>query len=267
MKRTKLPLVILGVAIVVVGYVFVSNRTNENEVNSEESTLTETKDVNQIPEQSNETKVDSASVTATAKKPVSSSGKLVDIKVPFTSQAPTGNWDDQRQQDGCEEASLLMAIYWAQGKSLNSQIALREITGASDYELKNHGEYRDTSVDDAVEWIAKGYFKHDKVAVKRSVSISDIVAELEKGNVVVAPMNGQKLGNPYFSPPGPERHMLVIRGYDPVKKQFITNDPGTKRGAAYRYSEKVIYDALLAYPTGSHEPISKVEKHIIVVSK
>jgi len=29
--------------------------------------------------------------------------------------------------------------------------------------------------------------------------------------------------------------MIVIRGFDPATKEFITNDPGTKRGEFYRY--------------------------------
>jgi hypothetical protein len=80
-------------------------------------------------------------------------------------------------------------------------------------------------------------------------------------------MNGQKLGNPYFSGAGPERHMLLVRGYDPIKKQFITNDPGTKRGENYRYSESTIMNSILVYPTGYHEPTDESLKGMIVVKK
>ena len=31
--------------------------------------------------------------------------------VPFTPQAPLGNWEDERQQAGCEEAAALMATF------------------------------------------------------------------------------------------------------------------------------------------------------------
>lgn len=190
-----------------------------------------------------------------------------DASVPFTAQAPTGDWEDQRQQDGCEEASALMAVYWAQGKSLNSSIALREILAISDFEQEKYGEYRDVSVEDVVDWIFKDYFNYDKAAVKRDVTINDMIAELQKGNIIIVPADGQRLGNPYFSPPGPERHMLVVRGYDPAKKQFITNDPGTRRGQAYRYNENTLYNAIMAYETGYHVPVSGMPKHIIVVSK
>lgn len=191
----------------------------------------------------------------------------VDIKVPFTSQAPTGNWDDERQQDGCEEASALMAVRWAQGKGISSGEALREITALSDYEQRNYGEFRDISLSDVKKWIFNDYFKYAKVEVRLNASAQDIIDELQAGNVVLAPMNGQKLGNPYFSGAGPERHMLLIRGYDPEKNQFITNDPGTKRGEGYRYSVETIMNANLAYPTGHHETISGNPKGVIIVRK
>lgn len=193
--------------------------------------------------------------------------KLVDQVVPFTSQAPFGGWEDERQQDGCEEASALMAVYWARGDSLNKLTAWNKITDISDFEQRSYGEYRDISLNDVVDHVFKDYFNYEKVAVKNNTTINDIIAELNKGNLVLAPMDGQKLNNPYFTAPGPERHMLVIRGYDPFLKEFITNDPGTKRGEAYRYDEDVLFNAIRPYPTGYHETISKMEKNIIIVSK
>ena len=80
-------------------------------------------------------------------------------------------------------------------------------------------------------------------------------------------LNGQLLHNPNFKQPGPERHMLVIIGFDPRKKQFITNDPGTRNGANYRYNYTTLYNAIRDYPTGYNKPIKKVEKNIIIVGK
>ena len=192
---------------------------------------------------------------------------LIDQAVPFTSQAPFGTWSDERQQDGCEEATALMAISWARGESLNSFVALQQILAISDFEKKKYGEYRDIVLPNIVAWIFNDYFKYNKVIIKNNITIDDIIVELENGNLVIAPMDGQKLGNPYFTPPGPETHMIVIRGYDPLAKQFITNDPGTKRGKAYNYDETILYNAIRAYPTGWHETIKTIEKNVIVVSK
>ncbi|NTW22172.1 hypothetical protein HGA34_01345 [Candidatus Falkowbacteria bacterium] len=194
-------------------------------------------------------------------------GKTTNIKVPFTSQAPFGGWSDQRQQDGCEESSSLMAVRWATGKALTKDEALKEILGSSDYTLKKYGEYRDISAADTVSWILNDYFKYTKVGLKKNITVDDIVAELDRGNVVLTPMDGQMLHNPNFTSPGPPRHMLVIRGYDPERKVFITNDPGTRNGEGYEYSAKVLFESIRDYPTGYHEPISKIEKNMIVVWK
>ena len=187
--------------------------------------------------------------------------------VPFTAQAPFGNWADQRQQHGCEEASALMAIKWARQQSLTKEIALKEITKLADWLKKKHGESRDSSAQDTVNWIFKEYFQYDKVRLKKGTTLDDIINELTKGNLIIAPMNGQLLHNPNFKQPGPERHMLVIIGFDPLKKQFITNDPGTRNGANYRYNYTTLYNASRDYPTGYHKPIKKVEKNIIIVGK
>ncbi len=192
---------------------------------------------------------------------------LIDNKVPFTSQAPLGDWKDERQQDGCEEASALMAIYWAQDKNLNKLTAWQKITDLSDYQQKNYGEYRDIALEDVINRIFKDYFQYDKVELKQGIKVRDLINELNKGHIVLAPMDGQKLNNPYFTPPGPERHMLVIKGYDPITKEFITNDPGTKRGENYRYNEDLLFKAIRAYPTGYHEPIKDIKKEVIIFWK
>ena len=59
--------------------------------------------------------------------------------------------------------------------------------------------------------------------------------------------------------------MLVVTGYDAEKKEFITNDPGTRKGAGYRYPEQVLFDAIREYPTGKHVPITINRKAMIIV--
>jgi hypothetical protein len=193
--------------------------------------------------------------------------KNVIISVPFTPQAPSGEWGNPIFQDGCEEAASLMAVYWARGEGLDFKKAKEEIIAASDYEKEKYGEYRDASAEDTVSRIIKGYFNYDKVLVRKNIKLSDIIYEIMKGNLVILPMDGRALKNPYYTPPGPERHMIVVRGYDKDKKEFITNDPGTKRGEGYRYKEDVLFAAIRDYLTGHKEPILKVEKTMIVVEK
>src|SRR3989339_405401 len=193
--------------------------------------------------------------------------KILINGLPFTTQAPYGEWTDQRQQDGCEESSALMAIKWARKQNLTQDEALKEITGISDWLLTKYGEYRDISAQDMVDWIFKDYFKYDNIKLVKNITINNIIEELNKGNLIITPMNGQVMHNPYFTPPGPIRHAIVIRGYDPETKKFITNDPGTKRGELYSYDTAVLYEAIRDYPTGYHEIIAKIEKNMIVIEK
>ncbi len=195
--------------------------------------------------------------------------KRIVRSVPFTSQAPTGQWKDDRFQDGCEEASVLMAMRWVQGSNhITPQEATTEIVSIAAYEQEKYGTYHDTSAEDTLARIIIDYFQYTKASIKTKIGVKDIRDALYAGGIVIAPMNGQKLGNPNFTRPGPERHMLVVIGYDPATDEFITNDPGTRKGAGYRYSARVLVEALLNYPTGYHESLTGNEgTSMIVVSK
>lgn len=191
--------------------------------------------------------------------------KKVLFDVPFTAQAVFGNWDDDRQSDGCEEASALMAMRWVDGKPLPLTEAESEIIAMSDFELEKYGYFHDTSAKDTMERIFKDYFKYSGVLVRYDIGTNDIKHELYRGNLVIVPLDGRKLGNPYYTQPGPPAHMLVIRGYDDITGEFITNDPGTKRGEAYRYDYQVLENALADYASGYKEFGSRTETAMIVV--
>ena len=60
--------------------------------------------------------------------------------------------------------------------------------------------------------------------------------------MIIIPAAGRLLGNPYFQTPGPIYHMLVIRGYNAT--EFITNDPGTKRGDGFKYKYQTLINAI-----------------------
>ncbi|MEK7548839.1 MAG: C39 family peptidase, partial [Patescibacteria group bacterium] len=79
-------------------------------------------------------------------------------------------------------------------------------------------------------------------------TVEQLKNELAAGRPVIVPASGRTLGNPYFTPPGPIYHMLVLIGYD--ETSFITNDPGTKRGAAYRYRPTVLMKSIHDFVPG-----------------
>lgn len=194
-----------------------------------------------------------------------SQGDLI-LDVPFTAQAPLSNWGDPRQQNGCEEAAALMAMAWVRGKALRSEEAEKEIIAIADYELENYGHFHDTSAQDLVDQVFKGYFDYDNVEVRYDISAEDIKKELGAGNLVLAPANGKILDNPFYTEP-PMEHMVVVRGYDSNTNEFIVNDSGTSRGELFRYAEDILIDAIYDYPTGYHEPVSELKKVMIIVKK
>lgn len=199
-------------------------------------------------------------------KPTPLQIKSVLFNVPFIVQAPRHNWKDPVYQNACEEAVILMAMRWVQGKPLTNDEAFTEIQKISDYSEAHYGFYLDQSAEDLAR-LMRDYFQYQNVRYQTNIQVIDIVSELQKGNLVLVPANGQKLGNPYFTPPGPTEHMLLIKGFDAKTKEFITNDPGIGKGNGYRYKEDVLYNAIRKYPSGYKEKIIKVEKAVIVVEK
>lgn len=189
--------------------------------------------------------------------------------VPFTAQAPFGEWSDPRQQDACEEATTLMAVKWARSETIASrELAKGELLKIADFQTKSYGDNRDTSAQDTLSRIFKDYYQFNNVKLVPSItSEQEIIRELAKGNLVITPMNGQALNNPGFTAPGPERHMVLVIGYDNTTEEFITNDPGIRAGQDYRYPYTTFFRAIRDYETGYHLPITSTEKPMIVISK
>jgi hypothetical protein len=188
------------------------------------------------------------------------------IDVPFTSQAPFGEWSDPKQDYGCEEASSLMVWHWLQQTPLTPTLAKQEIISMSDWQLTAYGDHHDTSSLDSVKFFTK-YFDYSNVVHHYDITIDDIKTELAKGNPVIAPVNGELLENPYYTPPGPLQHMIVIKGYDDETQEFIANDPGTKRGESIRYSYENLGVSLQDYTSGWNEPIEETRTAMIVIEK
>lgn len=203
-------------------------------------------------------------------QPAKEINKLIDADVPFVVQAPFQNWDDPIFQNACEEASIVMAMGWINGvKSISPEEAQKQILDIVNFENSTFGYNTDTNTWD-VEKIFRGFFHYEYVSFAQDIAVDDIKDELQAGNLVLTPVFGQALGNPYYVAPGPVAHMLVITGYDPKKKEFITNDPGTKRGKAFRYDEDLFFDAVWEYPSGKDAPPAPTgarTKAMVVVRK
>lgn len=164
----------------------------------------------------------------------------VNLAVPFTSQAPKGDWN-LPFQEACEEASLLMVHAYYEGKTgvLPSNMAEQDILDIVAFEEGFLGTYLDTTTAQTA-LLAEQYYGFEQIDVVEYPTKEMIQAVVASGRPVIVPAAGRALENPFFTPPGPLYHMLVIRGY--TEKGFITNDPGTRRGEAYVYA----YDRLLS---------------------
>ena len=184
--------------------------------------------------------------------------------VPFVPQAPTGDWSKSAFQDGCEEASTMMVSLARSGETLTREEMRLKLLDMARFQIEQIGHGVDTDVNDTHEYLLKQYFEITDARVVTDVILEDVKTALLDGLVIV-PTNGRALGNPNFTSPGPQQHMLVIIGYDVITKEFITNDPGTRLGQGYRYPERVLYEAIRGYPTGKHLPVMIGAKSMIVV--
>ncbi|MFA6421999.1 MAG: C39 family peptidase [Candidatus Buchananbacteria bacterium] len=190
-----------------------------------------------------------------------------ELRVAFAQQAPFANWDELHEES-CEEASMIMAAKYFHKENLDETIMEQEIQGLIGWQKE-----RSFGVDltaEETQIILKEYFGLN-AKLTTDVSVDRIKYELSKGNLIIVPAAGRELGNPNFKQPGPIYHMLVIKGYS--GSQFITNDPGTRKGNGWRYDfEKLInsvhdWNHQLAEGGMTDQEMALGQRIMIIVSK
>ncbi len=199
---------------------------------------------------------DADSLAANALKP------SVLLSVPFVSQAPFGLWAPP-YNEACEETDLIMAMRWARGQTLTLDEAAREIVALAVFENKIFGFNEDTNIEQTAR-LLRDYYNYSNYEVKKNASIGDIKKELNAGNIVIVPVAGKLLNNPHFTLPGPDYHMILIRGYDDNTRTFIANDPGTKFGDGYAYGYLIVDRAWHDW-TGSKQTVLQGGRNMLVV--
>ena len=163
------------------------------------------------------------------------------LKAAFQSQAPYGDWS-QPYQDGCEEASIIIAKHYLMGQTLSKTEMKQEIDDAVSWQVDNWGGHFDLNAEKTLQ-LARDYFGIEGKIV-RNYQIDDLKRYLSEGKPIIAPTAGRLLGNPNFTGAGPEYHMLVVVGYNNESEVFITNDPGTRKGENYIYKYQTLLDAI-----------------------
>ena len=188
--------------------------------------------------------------------------KALNLAVSFMLQAPKQNWV-QPYEDACEEASALMldGYFDKRSKAYEPDEALALIDALVAWEDKTFGHNQHTDANETAR-ILREYFGYKKVEVRAIKTAEDIKTVLDKGLPVLAPSHGKALLNPNFKNGGPEYHMVVIKGYT-KEGDWITNDPGTRKGADYIYPKQRLLDAIHDYDA---EDMRDGRKVIIIVT-
>lgn len=182
------------------------------------------------------------------------------LDVPFTSQAPFGDWD-MPYQEACEEASIIMVEYYLRNESLSAEQANEEIIALTGY-LEKNGYHIDINIQETKTLFKEYYDREGEIFYDEDVNIEKIKELLVDEHPIIIPAAGRLLGNPNFTGEGPPYHMLVIIGYD--ENGFITNDPGTRLGAKYHYNYETIMLAIHDW-TGSKNTVTGGRKAMLVL--
>ncbi|MEK7583915.1 MAG: C39 family peptidase [Patescibacteria group bacterium] len=180
-----------------------------------------------------------AEETLEEKPLVVSERNALNLAVPFQPQAPHANWD-LPYQEACEEASVIMVDHYLRGDDSLTADEMDDLILELVVWETEHGYPIDVSVEELVRIVQEKYGW--RALVLETLTESAIREQLNLGRPVIVPAAGRELHNPYFRQPGPLYHMLVIKGYT-TDGHFITNDPGTRRGADYVYDPAVLLAA------------------------
>lgn len=165
----------------------------------------------------------------------------LNLSAPFTTQAPLVNWDTEHEEF-CEEATVLMAARALQGRPIkdpaDAEQALQQLKA---WELENLGYFESTTAEETARMVREFYGL--AAVVVSNPSVTEIKQALANGNFVAIPAAGRELHNPNFKQPGPVYHMLLLKGFTKDGK-WVTNDPGTRRGQNYVYTQSVLMNAI-----------------------
>ncbi len=166
----------------------------------------------------------------------------VSLPVPYTPQAPLGNW--AAKQHTCEEASLVMVDRYLHGD--HSGALIDPVT--ADKAINQITAWK-PAVDLTPLQVGQVAEQHLGWAYQVLPADSQVMKEqLALGRPLIVGVRTHGLGNPnypgfrtHFDQPGwSVSHYLVVTGYD-QSGSFVLNDPGITRGHGY----SITYDQLM----------------------
>jgi len=174
---------------------------------------------------------------------------IINLNVPYTSQAPERNWE-QPWQDACEESSLLMLDAYYKGYALNPELAKKEMQAIIDVETEKG--WVGSIPAEHVAQIYTEYFGSDFTPrLVEDPTVEQLKEFVRSGKPVLVLAHGKTLPNKWYSNGGPEYHAFIIRGY--TETEFITNDPGVNRGTNFAFSYESVMDSIHDWNNGDVE--------------
>lgn len=173
---------------------------------------------------------------------MSGCGKLpssTNIDVPFTSQAPTGNWSEP-WKNACEETSIYMVSSFYADDTIKRDEAIKHIKEIIAAKNKEFHVSADESLEKISELISLLGLPW-KTEIVENPSLEDIKKQLAKNQPIIAPVFAPSL---HYAAGGPDYHVMVIAGYDDKTDEFIVNDPALKNGKGQRFKYDLFMNAI-----------------------
>lgn len=189
------------------------------------------------------------------------------LQVPYTTQAPLGNW--AQHQESCEEATLTMlSAYWEQDSAvvIDPHVADASIAALVRWQIQNWRSEVDLNNHRMGE-LAKGYFGYGYKIVPNDPQV--IREQLAAGRPLIAAVRTHGLGNPNY--PGYSStyeqtgwsvpHFVLLIGYD--GGGVWLNDPGISQGRGYHITFAQLAHAI--DDLDQHHPATYNEGQVLLV--
>ncbi|MGB2111138.1 MAG: hypothetical protein ACPHY8_04730 [Patescibacteria group bacterium] len=115
----------------------------------------------------------------------------INLKVPFYSQAPDGNWS-LPWKEACEESSVVLAYAFLQEKELTKQTFKSEVLEIVELQKELLGKFIDTSMAETAQFLEE-YYDYTDYQIIDNPGLEDIKSHLSQGHPIIAPFAGKKL--------------------------------------------------------------------------
>ncbi len=173
-------------------------------------------------------------------------GVILNLDIPYTSQAPERKWIDP-WEDACEEASILMLDAYYKGYGLSPLFAKDEIQKMIAWEGER-AWYKSISIQKVVQLYEHFFPKGKHPRIVEHPTVKQIKEFIKNGTPVLVVADGKTLPNKWYSNGGPEYHALIIRGF--TEDAFITNDPGVNRGKNFAFPIDALMNSIHDWNNG-----------------